>query len=135
MIINVVAVYMVEPPLVDEIGMRPVLNARMLLTGVAVGMVIRGHPRHQFLAFRMGGANLQRVLIKMPGMRVMQVAIMEKIDMAAVLDRLMATSLAVGMGIVTRMDHFMRQCRGSEKREREGSKKEGSVHINAFHIE
>jgi hypothetical protein len=135
MIINVVAVYMVEPPLVDEIGMRPVLNARMLLTGVAVGMVIRGHPRHQFLAFRMGGANLQRVLIKMPGMRVMQVAIMEKIDMAAVLDRLMATSLAVGMAVVASMDHFMRQRRASEKRECESSKEQGSVHDYAFHIE
>jgi hypothetical protein len=122
-IVDVIAMGMVQPSIVNKVDMRPVLNARMFLAGMAVGMVIGGYPSHQFLAFGMGGADLQRVLIEVPGMRVMQMAIMQEIDMAAVLDRLMAASFAVSMGIVPRMDDFVRQCRGSEKRESESSKK------------
>jgi len=135
MIVDVIAVHMVQPVAMNEVDMRTVLNARMFLTGVAVGMVIRSDPRHQLLAFGMGGADLQRVLIKVPGVGVMQVAVMQKIDMAAMLDRLMAASLAVGVGIVARVDHFMRQSRCSKKRECESSKKQGSVHDYALHIE
>lgn len=132
MVVDVIAMHMVQPPVVDEVGMRPVLNARMFFARVTMGMVICGHPRDQFIAFGMGRADLQRVFVKVPGMGVMQVAIVEKIDMAAMLDRLMTAGLAVGMAIVARMDHFMRQCRRGEKRECESSKKQGSMHDNAL---
>jgi hypothetical protein len=134
-IVDVITVNMVQPPVVDEVGMRSVLNARMFLARMPVGVVIGGHPRHQLLAFRMGRADLQRVFVKVPSVGVMQVAVMQKIDMAAVLDRLMAASLAVGVGIVAGMDHFMRQRRCGEKRECESSKKQGSVHENALQEE
>ena len=134
-IVNVIAMHMVQPPVVDEVGMRSVLDGGVFLPGMPMGVVIGGHPRHQLLAFGMGRADLQRMLVKVPGVGAMQVAIVEKINMAAVLDRLMAASLAVGVAIVARMDHFMRQRRCGEKRECESSKKQGSVHHNALHIE
>lgn len=135
MIVDVIAVHVMQPVAMDEVGMRPVLNRRMFLTGMAMGMVIGGHARHQFLAFGMSGADLERVFVKVPCVGVMQVAVMQKIDMAAMLDRLMAASLAVSMGIVAGVDHFMRQSRCGEKRECESSKKQGSVHDYALHIE
>ena len=131
-VVDVIAMDMMQPPVVNEVGVRSVLNARMFLARVPVGMVIRRHPRHQLLAFGMGRADLQRVLVKVPGVGVMQVAVMQKVDMAAVLDCLMAASLAMGVGIVARMDHFMRQSRRGEKRECESSKKQGSVHVYAL---
>jgi hypothetical protein len=133
-IVSVIAVQVMQPPVMDEIDMGAVLNAQMFLARVAVGMIVARHARAEFLGFGIGGADVERVFIDMPVMSMMQVAVVEVIDMARMFERLMAAGLAVGMGIVAGVKHLVRHGRCDEKRMWERSEKQGPVHDNALQL-
>jgi hypothetical protein len=128
MIIGVIAVDMMQPPVMDEIDMAAVLHAHMLFARMAVGVIIAGNARRQLFCVGIGGADIERMFIDVPVMGVMQVAIVEIVDMARMLHRLMRTGLAVGVTFVAGVKHLVRGKGRSGKRKRQGGAKQGSAH-------
>jgi hypothetical protein len=85
---------MVQPPLDEIIRVVPVRHGFMTATGtmlMAGGVTRLG----RLAAIRVGGVHRQRVLIVMTFVRVMQMAVVQIIDMALVLDRGVATARTV----------------------------------------
>jgi hypothetical protein len=133
-IIGVIAVQVMQPPVMDEIDMGAVLDAHVFLACVAVGMIVARHAGAQLLGLGIGGADVERVFVDMPVMAVMQMAVVEVIDMTGMFERLMAAGLGVGMGVMASVKHLVRRRRRSKERECEGSEKQGPVHENALQV-
>jgi hypothetical protein len=123
-----VAMKVVQVPVMDEIHVVAMLHGEMLLALVAVGMAIGGHPDDQFLGIGIGIAHLEDMLVDMPAMRVVKVAIVEVIDMTIVVERLMAAALAVDMAFVTAMQHLVRHHRLGNQGKRQHGAGQGSMH-------
>jgi hypothetical protein len=133
-IVGVIAVQVMQPPVVDEIDMGAVLDTDVFLASVAVGMIVARHAGAEFLGLGIGGADVERVFVDMPVMAVVQVAVVEVIDMARMFERLMAAGLAVAVGIVASVKHLVRHGGRGETGECERSEKQGPVHDNALQL-
>jgi hypothetical protein len=82
---------MVQPALHEIIRVVPVRHGFMTAAGTV--LVFGGVARPgRVAAIRVGGAHRQRVLVVVTFMRMMQVAVMEKIDVPVVLDRRVAAA-------------------------------------------
>jgi hypothetical protein len=127
-IVGVIAMQVVQPPVMDEIDMIAMLDAHMLLAGMAVPVIVSGDAHGEFLGFGIGIADLDHMLIDMPAMRVVEVAVVEIVDMACMFERLMAAALRMGVAFMRGMDHLVRTSWGGGKGKREGSQVKGSVH-------
>lgn len=134
MIVGVVAMQVMQPPVIDEVDMSAVLHAHVLLTRVTMGMVIGGHSRGQFLGGGIGGADIKRMLVDMAIMAMVQVAVMQIIDMPRMFERLMPAGLTVGMAIMSRMKNFMRESRNGKQGKRQRGAIQGSVHESALQM-
>jgi hypothetical protein len=83
-IIAVVAVRMMEPAVHEVIGVITVRDSLMSAARtVNMPALVRGG---RLATIRIGGVHRQRVLVVMPVMRVMQMAVVQEINMAVVLD-------------------------------------------------
>ncbi len=120
MIVGVIAVAVVQPPVVDEVDMGAMLDAHVFLAGMAVQVIVGHHAGGQFLGFRIDGADFESVLVDMTVMRVVEVAVVKVIDMARMFERLMTAALRMAMAFVPGMEHLVGGNRGSEKGKREG---------------
>jgi hypothetical protein len=109
MIVDVIAVHGMQPPVMDVVHVRAVLDHHVLLTRMAVGVGIGGDARDQLLSLRVGGADLDHVFVDMPIVLVVQMPIVEIIDMARMSDRLMAAIGTMAVGIMAAMQHLMRK--------------------------
>lgn len=127
MIIGVVAMAKMQPAVMDIVHMRAVLHHGVFFTFVPMGVIIAGDAGYQLFIRRINSADFERVFINMAIMALVEVAIMEVIDMAAMINRSMAACGPVGMGIVRGMDHLMRGQRAAEHRKR-GHRCEESYH-------
>lgn len=125
MIVGVVAMHVMQPPVMDEVDMSTVLRAHVLLTRVTMGVVIGGNARGQFLGGGIGGADIKRMLVDMA---MVQVAVMQIVDMPLMFERLMPAGLTVGMAIMSRMKNFMRESRNGKQGKRQCGAIQGSVH-------
>lgn len=134
MIVGVIAMQVMQAPIMDEIDMSTMLHAHVLLTRMTVGMIIGGHTRDQFLGGGIGGADIKSMLVDMTVMAMVQVAIMQIIDMPHMLERLMPAGLTVGMAIMSRMKNLMRESRNGKQGKRQCSAEQGSVHESALHM-
>lgn len=108
MIVGVIAVPVMQMPVMDEIHVIAVLDGHVLLARMTVRMIVGGNPSHQFLGLGIGCAHLDRMLVDVAAMRVVEVPVVEVIDMAAVIDRLMAAALGMGMAFMHAVKHFVR---------------------------
>lgn len=133
MIVHVAGVHCMQAAIVQVIDMGAVLNGQVLFAGMPVRMCVGGHVGDQFLRLRIGGAHLQHMLVDMAVVRMVHVAVMEKIEMARVLERLVAASLAVGMAVMTAVEHLMCNGRGGKQGERQRGAKQGSKHVHILH--
>lgn len=133
MIVGVVAVAVMQAPVVDEIDMGAVLHRHVLLALMAVGVIVGGDARDQFLAFGVGGADLERMFVDMAVVGVVEVTVVQVIDMARMLERLMAAGLAVGMGFMAGVQHLVGKRGRSEKGQRERRAEQGSMHHSGLH--
>jgi len=133
MIVRMSCVHRVQPPVVDEVDMRTVLDGHVLLAIVTVRMLVPGDPPDQFLGLGIGRADLEGVLVDMAIMPVMEVAIMQEVDMPCMFESLMAARLPVAMAPVSRMKNLVRHGRCGKDRDRESGKKQGSVHDCELH--
>jgi hypothetical protein len=131
-IISVIAVQIMQAPIMDEIDVGAVLHAHVLLTGMAVGVIVARHPRDKFLTLGIGGADFERVFIDMAIMPMVEMAVVKVIDMAPVLERLMPTSPAM-LVIVSRVQHLVGGERRCEQGQRENRAKQGSMHDDILH--
>lgn len=120
MIVGVIAMAVVQAPVVEEIDMGAMLHAHVLLAGMAVGMIVGGDARGQFLGLGVGGADFQSMLVDMPVMRVVEVALVQVIDMACVFERLMTAALRMGVAFVRGVEHLVGGGGGSDEGKREG---------------
>ena len=109
MIIGMVAMQVVQAPVMNEIDMGAVLHAHVLFALMAMHVIIAGDGLGQFFGLGIGRADFERVLVDMTGMGVVQVAVVQEIDVTGMFERLMAAALAVGVGIVARVQHLVRQ--------------------------
>lgn len=116
-----------QPAVMDIVHMRAVLHHGVFFTLVPMGVIITGDTGYQLFVRRIGGADFERVLINMAIMHLVEVAIVEVIDMAAMIDRSMTACGPMGMGIMRGMDHLMRGKRAAEHRKR-GNRCEESYH-------
>ncbi len=114
MIVEVIAVHVMQPSGVDKVDMGAMLHGHVLLTGMAVRVLVSRHPRDQFLGLGIGGGNFKGMLVDMAAIHVVQVPVMEEIDMPVMIQRLMAAGLAVGMGIMPGMQNIVRLNRSSK---------------------
>lgn len=119
MIVGVIAMAMVQPPVMDEIHVGTMLDAHVLLAVMAVRVIVGGHARSQFLGFGVGGADFQGMLVDMAVMRVVEVAVVQVIDMARMFERLMAAALCMGVAFVRGMEHLVGAGGSSDKGKRE----------------
>jgi hypothetical protein len=126
-IISVIAVPKMQPAIMDIVHVGAVLHHGVFFTLVPMGVIIAGDAGHQLFIRRIGGADFERVLVNMAIMHLVEVAIVKVIDMAAMIDRSMAASFRMGMGIMCGMDHLMRGQRAAEHRKR-GNRCEESYH-------
>jgi hypothetical protein len=133
MIIGMIAVQVVQPSVMEKIDMGAVLHAHVLFALMAVHVIVTRNGGAEFLGLWIGRADFERVLIDMPGMGVVQVAVMQEIDMARMFERLVAASLAMGVGIMPGMQHLVRQRWSGGKRQGECGKEKGSGHANSLH--
>jgi hypothetical protein len=108
MIVGVIAVPVMQMPVMDEIHVIAVLDGHVLLARMTVRMIVGGNPSHQFLGLGIGCTHLDRVLVDMAAMRVVEVPVVEVIDMTAVIDRLMVAALGMGMAFMPAVKHFVR---------------------------
>ncbi len=114
MIIGVIAVTVVQPAIVDIVHVRAVLHHGMFFARMTMRVIIRGDSGDELFIGRIGRRHLQRVFIDMAAMRIVEVAIVQIIDMASMIERDMAASIAVGMGFMPGVDHFMRAKRAGQ---------------------
>lgn len=133
MIVGVIAVPVMQMPVMDEIHVIAVLDGHVLLTRMTVRMIVGGNPRHQFLSLGIGRAHLDRVLVDMAAMRVVEVPVVQVIHMAAVIDRLMAAALGMGMALVHAVEHLMGHHRRGNQGKRQHGASQGSMHDCALH--
>lgn len=116
MIVSVIAVTVVQAPIMDIIHVAAVLHHFMLLAIVAVGVIVAGNAHHQFFSRRIGCGHFQRVFIDMAIMPVVEMPVMQVINMPAVIDRGVAAGSAVGVGFMACMNHFVGGERACQKR-------------------
>ena len=116
MIIGVIAVAVVEPPVVDIIHVSAVLHHGVFFPGMAVGVIIGGDAGDQLFIRRIGRRHFERVFINMAAMGIMQVAVVEVIDMTPMIERGMAATSAVRVGFMPGMDHLMGAQRACQQR-------------------
>jgi hypothetical protein len=86
-IIGVIAVAVVKLAVMDIIHVRAVLHHGVFLTRMAMGMGIGGNAGDELFISRIGRAHFERMFIDMAAMRIVEMAIMEVIDMARVIER------------------------------------------------
>ncbi len=115
MIIGVIAVLVVQAAVMDEVDVVAVLHAGMLFARVTMRMRLARYARDKFLGFGVGIGDFKSVFIDMSGVRTVKVAVVEIIDMAGVIDRLMTTALGVGVGLMPGVEHLMRKRRGGKE--------------------
>ena len=133
MIVGVIAVPVMQMPVMHEIHVIAVLDGHMLLARMSMRMIVGGDSRHKFLRIGIGIAHFDHMLIDMAAMRVVQVPVMQVIDMAGVIDGLMAAVLGMGVAIVPAMEHLMRHYRRGNQGKRQQSAVQGSMHDCALH--
>lgn len=134
MIVGVVAVNMMQAPIMDEVDMGAVLNALVFFAVMAVGVIVSGDTGAEFLRLGIGGADIKRVLIDMTAMRMVEVAVMQVIDMARVFERLMPAGWPMGMSLMPAVKHFMCHDGRSKKWKRKCRENKGPVHENALQM-
>ena len=132
MIVGVIAVPMMQMPVMDEIHVIAMLDAQMLFVRMAVRMIVGGDAGHQFLGIGVRSADLDRMLINMPAVGVVKVPVVKIINMAAVIDGLMAAAFGMGMGPVPAVKHLMRHGGRSNQGKRQDSAVKGSMHHSAL---
>lgn len=108
MIIGVIPMAMVQASIMDEIHVRAVLHHDVFFAIMAVGVRIAGDARNQFFGRRIGSAHFDHVFVHMAIVAVVQMAIMQVINMPAMIERGMATACAMRVAIMRGMDHLMR---------------------------
>ncbi len=108
MIIGVIAVAVMQPPVVDIIHVRAVLHHGVLLTRMAVGMGIAGDTGDKLFIRRIGRCHFECMFIDMAVVAGVKVPVMQVIDMPAMIERGVAASTTVGMAGMVGMDHVMR---------------------------
>ena len=108
MIIGVIPMAMVQASIMDEIHVRAVLHHGVFFTIMAMGVRIAGDARYQFFSRGVGSADFNRMLVHMAIVAVVQMAIMQVINMPAMIERGMATACAMRVAIMRGMDHLMR---------------------------
>lgn len=108
MIIGVIPMAMVQASIMDEIHVCAVLHHGVFFTIMAVGVRIAGDARNQFFSRWVGSAHFDRMLVHMPIMAVVQMAIMQVINMPAMIERGMAAACAMRVAIMRGVDHLMR---------------------------
>lgn len=116
MIVGVIAVEMVQAPVMDIIHVAAVLHHFMLLAIVAVDVIIAGNAHHQFFSRRIGSRNFNCVFVDMAIVRMVEVPIMQVINMPVMIDRGVAASSAVGVGFMACVNHLMGGERACQKR-------------------
>ena len=126
-----VAMHVMQPSVMDVVNMRTVLDCEVFLVRMTMHVIVTGNSLGQFFGLRVGRAHFNRMLINVAGMGMVKVAVMKKIDMSGMFKRLMTTALAVGMGVMSGMQHLVGKRRGGSKRECEGNEKQGSDHMTA----
>jgi hypothetical protein len=126
-IIGVIAVAIMQPAIMHIIHVRAVLHHGVFFTLVPVGMIIAGDAGDQLFVSRIDGADGDGVFINMAIMALMKMAIVEVINMPLVIERGMAASCPMGMGIVARVNHFVRSHRAAKHRKR-GNRCKESYH-------
>jgi hypothetical protein len=129
MIIGVVAVQVMQVPVMDKVGVRAVLDAHMLFARMAVPVLIGGHMGGKLVGLGIGRADLDRVLVNMPVMGVVEVTVVQIVDMAGMFERLMAAAFAMGMAVMAGMQHLMRHGRSGKEGKRQNGENKGSVHF------
>lgn len=107
MIIGVISVAVVQASIMDEIHVRAVLHHGVFFTIMAVSVRIAGDARNQFFSRGVGSADFDHMLVHMPIVAVVEVAIMQVINMPAMIERGMAAACAMRMAIMRGVDDLM----------------------------
>ncbi|MFM7379366.1 MAG: hypothetical protein ACKO1O_14760 [Erythrobacter sp.] len=128
MIVEMIAVLVMQVAIVDEIDVVAVLHGHL----PSPRMGIACEPRAQFLGIGIGIADFDYVFIDVPVMRVVEMTVVQIVDMALMIDRLMAAALGVDMAFVPGMKHFMRKNRCCNKGKRQSGADQGSFHVSAL---
>jgi len=132
-IVEVVAMLVVEMAVMDEIHMVAMLHARMLFPSMPMRMGIGGDLRNQFLCLGIGVSHFERVFVDVATVGMMEMPVVEVIDMAIVFERLMTAALGMGMAFVPAMEDLMCHDRRSDKRKRQHGAEQGSMHDCGLH--
>lgn len=128
-----VAVLVVQVPVMDEVDMVPVLHGLVLFARMAMRMRLTGHTRDQFLGFGVRVAEVEHVFIDMPVVPMVKMAIVEIVDVPRVVDGLMAAALGVGVTVMRSVEHLVCERGSGKEGKRQRGAKQGSTHDCGLH--
>lgn len=128
-----VAVLVMQVPVMDEVDMVPVLHGLVLFARMAMRMRLTRHTRDQFLGLGVRVADIEHMFIDMPAMPMMKMAIVEIVDVTRVVDGLMAAALGVGVTVMRSVEHLVCERGSGKEGKRQSGAQQGSTHDCGLH--